>query len=342
MEAQQLTEALRAMKPKDYDWTFALYSTQKSRDGVQLRWNACEMRDVARWVEQLTRQLLEKALPDHAISEYSPLLPKEEIGALEQGHELIRDQLRDMLLGIGGAERLAPEDFVNGVVSRPVGYAFYGVETEQARRGRAEAEALAVASAAESAGEEPPLLSEELPPAKQVLFLRRSNPFLSGAKVLLCLGENGEIAESAAPLLKFAPQTDFLFLEGHCFFFAESIEKDFDMESRPAAVCGRRLEQIAQAEVVGNFEQLELAALSGKNTRKFFDFDREILAHIAGLSLEARADFLATYGIILDAGGKMDTSDPEQCELIIDLLCGRSCLDALGRLAVGINIKPRE
>ncbi|MDR3314001.1 MAG: hypothetical protein LBS96_06045 [Oscillospiraceae bacterium] len=337
MEAQQLTEALRGLKPKDYDWAFALYSTHKSRDGVQLSWNTCEMRGIGRWIEQLARQLLEKALPDHAISEYSPLLPKEEIGVLERGHELIRDPLREILLGIGNAERLAPEDFVNGVVSKPVGYAFYGVETEDARRKRAEAEAPA-SEEDESAAP----LPAELPAAKEALFLRRANPFLSVAKALLCQGENGEIAESEAPLLKFMPQTDFLLMEDCCFFFAESIQKDFDMESRPAAVCGRRLEQIAQADVVGNFEQLELAALGGKNTRKFLDFDREILEHIAGLSFESRMDFLSTYGITLDAGGKMDTADPEQCELIIDLLCGRSCLDALGRLAVGINIKPRE
>ena len=328
MEAQQLTEALRALKPKEYDWTFALYSAHKSKDGAQLRWNACGMRGVALWVEQLARQLLEKALPDHVISEYSPLLPKEEIGALGRGHELIRDQLREMLYGIESAEPTAPEDFVNGVVTKPVGYAFYGVETEEARRKRMEP-------------------SEEgqpqvLPPAKEALFLRRSNPFITGAKTLLCLGAGGEIAESEAPLLKFTPQTDFLLMEDCCYFFAESVEKDFDMESRSAAVCSRRLEQIAKAEVVGSFEQLELAALSGKNTRKFLDFDREILEHIAGLSIDSRAEFLSTYGIILDANGKMDTNDPEQCELIIDLLCGRSCLDALGRLAVGFNIKPRE
>jgi hypothetical protein len=144
------------------------------------------------------------------------------------------------------------------------------------------------------------------------------------------------------PLLKFTPQVDFLLIDGICCVITESINKDLDLESRAAAVCGRRLEQIAQADVVSSYEQMELAALGGKHTRKFLDFDKEILDHIASLSIEARIDFLAAYGITLDADGKMDSAGPEQCEMIIDLLCGRTCTDVLGRLAVGVNIKPRE
>jgi len=48
------------------------------------------------------------------------------------------------------------------------------------------------------------------------------------------------------------------------------------------------------------------------------------------------------YGIELERDGKLSTNDPEQCEMIIDRLCGRTCTDVLGRLVVGVNIKPRE
>ncbi|MCL2107404.1 MAG: hypothetical protein FWH26_10170 [Oscillospiraceae bacterium] len=320
MDIQNLTAALQDFRPKEYTWTFALYSAHKSRDGLQLSWNACAMREIPRWTEVLARTLLEKSLTERGVTEYSPLLPKEQIGVLERGSELIRGQMSDMLLGITGAQTLAPEDFANGVVSRPAGYAFYGVRPVTPEE-------------LEADGQQKP---------REIIFMRRGNPFITGAKMLLCTGQNGGIAESEAPLLKFTPQTDFLLIEDMCCFISESIAKDFDLESRPNAVCARRLEQIAESDVVGCFEALEMAALSGKNTRKFLDFDREILTHIAGLSIEARMDFLGTYGVELDANGKMNTADPEQCELIIDLLCGRSCLDVLGRLAVGLNIKPRE
>lgn len=320
MDTHSLVTALQGINPKDYEWKFCLYSASKSRDGVALRWNACGMRDIPLWTEQMVRLLLEKTLTERVVTEYSPLLPKEEIGALSQGDAQIRDQIGDILLGITGAETKAPEDFVSGAAGKPVGYVFYGLKPAQPAEDGEEAAAL----------------------PKEVLFWRRANPFISGAKALLCTGQGDEIAESQSPLLKFTPQTDFLLLDGICYLISEAVGKDLELESRASAVCARRLEQVAEADVVGNYEQLELAALGGKHTKKFLDFDKEILSHIASLSVEARIDFLSVYGITLDSDGKMDSSDPEQCELIIDLLCGRTCVDVLGRLAVGMNIKPRE
>ena len=323
METQALVTALQGLNPKEYEWKFCLYSSHKSKDGVQLSFARCEMAGIPLWAEQMIRLLLEKTLTERVVTDYSPLQPKEEIGALSQGDERVRDQIGDLLLGVTGCDAKAPEDFVNGVVNKPVGYVFYGLRPIQ-----------------ESGDRE----QESGMPPKEVLFLRRANPFISGggAKGLLCVGKGDGIAEAQTPLLKFTPQTDFLLADGICYLLSEAVGKDFDLESRPAAVCARRLEQVAQADVVGSYEQLELAALGGKHTRKFLDFDKEILDHIASLSIEARMDFLAAYGITLDSDGKMDSKDPEQCELIIDLLCGRTCTDVLGRLAVGVNIKPRE
>jgi len=312
MDTHSLVTVLQGLNPKGYDWKFCLYSTNKSRDGVNLNWNACAMRDIPRWAEQMIRLLLEKTLAERVVTEYSPLCPKEEIGAFSQGDPQIRDQIGDILLGIAGAEAKAPEDFANGSMGKIAGYAFYGKQIIEG---------------------EPP---------REVLFLRRANPFISGAKAMLCTGQGDEIAEAQSPLLKFTPQVDFLLIEGVCYVISESIAKDFELESRANAVAGRRLEQISQADIVGNYEQMELSALGGKHTKKFLDFDKEILGHIASLSIEARIDFLAVYGIELDSDGKLGSNDPEQCELIIDLLCGRTCTDVLGRLAVGVNIKPRE
>ena len=321
MDTHSLITALQGLAPKEYEWKFCLYSSHKSKDGVQLRFARCEMDGIPLWAEQMTRLLLEKTLTERVVTDYSPLQPKEEIGALFQGDARVRDQIGDLLLGIAGCDANAPEDFVNGVVNKPVGYAFYGLRPAKKDE-----------------------QGEVYEPAREVLFLRRANPFISGsgAKGLLCVGKGDAIVEARTPLLKFTPQTDFLLIGGICYIISEAVVKDFDMESRPAAMCARRLEQIAQADVVGSYEQLELAALGGKHTRKFLDFDKEILDHIASLSIEARMDFLAAYGIALDSDGKIRSEDPAQCELIIDLLCGRTCTDVLGRLAVGVNIKPRE
>jgi hypothetical protein len=127
-----------------------------------------------------------------------------------------------------------------------------------------------------------------------------------------------------------------------CYFFSSGVAKDFALENRHFAIASKRLALIADAGVVSNIEALEKAAFTAKNARKFADFDKQVLEHIARLPVNEREEFLATYGVTIDYNGRMDTSDAEQCELMIDLLCCRSCLDPLGRLAVGSNITVRE
>jgi hypothetical protein len=151
-----------------------------------------------------------------------------------------------------------------------------------------------------------------------------------------------EVAATDKPVLKLAPGVDFLLLGDACYFFSSGVEKDFALENRYFAIASKRLATVADADIVSNIEALEKAAFTSKNARKFVDFDRDVFDHIARLDTMDREEFLATYGVTIDAAGKMDTSDAEQCELIIDLLCCRSCLDPLGRLAVGSNITVRE
>lgn len=312
MDTQTLSKNLRELTPGDFDWKFALYSTHKGRDGLELDFTSCKMKDISSWVESLIANLLTKTLSDKTVTDYTPFLPKETIGALAQSDERIRDQLRDLFMNIQNALEYAPEDYGAGVIPTSAGYAFYGCKKDEDDK-----------------------ITEE------VIFMRRSNPFMSGNKVRLCTTAGGEIIQSEKPLLKFTPVTDFLLVQGVCYFFSAGIEKDFALENRHAAICAKQMARIADAGIVSNYEQLERSAMSAKNTRKFLDFDQNILEHISNLGILERMDFLSTYGITTDNEGRMDTYDPEQCELVIDLLCCRSCVDALGRLSVGSKITPR-
>ncbi|MDR0405683.1 MAG: hypothetical protein LBH54_02685 [Clostridiales bacterium] len=313
LETRALTESLRGFSSAGFEWSFALYNTRKSRDGLALEWKLCRMRDVAKWTEVLAAYLLEKTAAEKTVAPYSPFLSREVIPALAETDDFIREQLWETLTDIKNGLEYAPENFVNGDVSKPTGYAFYGCQKDA-----------------------------EGKVTKQTLFMRRANPFLSGDKIRLCAARVKEIVTSDTPLLKFAAATDFLLIDGVCYFFSAGIEKDFELKNRNLAVAAKRVGEIANAEIVSDLDKLEAAAFAAKNARKFIDFDKTVLAHVTRLSIVDREEFLLTYGITVDRGGRMDTSDPEQCELIIDLLCGRSCLDALGRLSVGSNIMPRE
>ncbi|MDR1565397.1 MAG: hypothetical protein LBS74_10615 [Oscillospiraceae bacterium] len=312
MDIKAFTESIRGLVPSEYQWKFSLYSTSKSSDGLELNFGLCAMQGISVWAEVIKNHLLEKVASSRLVAEYSPLLEKEVIGAVAETDELIKEPLSTILTDLQNALEYPSEDFVNGTMPRTAGYAFYGERTD------------------EESGE-----------LKKVLFMRRSNPFLQGAKTLLCTVQGEALAQSVSPVLKFAAPVDFLFIDGVCYFLSTGIEKDFELENRNAAICAKRMELIAESGVIGNYDMLESEAMSAKNARKFIDFDNAILKHIVSLEIMDRIDFLSTYGIILDNEGRIETSDAEQCELLIDLLCCRSCLDAFGRLAVGSKITPR-
>jgi len=298
--------------PEAYEWKFAIYSVQKSRDGMELEWNLCNMRDISGQIDIIREYLLKKPVASKQVMQYSPFISdKEFIGVLDKSDELLHEQLSDIILNIRNGQTYPPSSFISGSMLKITGYAFYG----------------------ECGAESSDKFSEP------VLFMRRANPFLSGARLYTGLGN--EIAPNESPTLKFSAAVDFLAIDGKRYFFSSSIEKDFAFENRHFAIAQKHIEKLVAVEIVGNFERFEKVVMTAKNARKFIDFNQDVLDYIIRLPIVERGEFLDKYGVNLDASGKMDTYDPEQCELIIDLLCCRSCLDPLGRLSVGNNITPR-
>jgi len=82
MDTQALTDALRGFKPDEWDWKFALYASKKGRDGRELDFSLCAMKGIAAWTDTLRTVLLEKAIGERTVTEYSPYLPKEYIPAV--------------------------------------------------------------------------------------------------------------------------------------------------------------------------------------------------------------------------------------------------------------------
>lgn len=314
MNTHTLVEALRSLNTNEMNWKFALYGTSKSRDGLELEWNICNMRGIAEWAETLRTTLLSKSAAEKTVTEYSPFLSdKEHIAAIPKDNDMIREQIADIILNIQNGIAYAPEDFISGVLPKVAGFAFYGERKD-----------------------------DEGKVAETVLFMRRGNPFITGQKNRLCTSDGKEVVVSEKPMLKFTPAVDFIFIGDVCYFNSSAIEKDFDLENRNIAIAAKRMTVIAESDIVSDYEKLEEVVMMAKNARKFADFDKQILEHIARLGVLDRAEFLSTYGVTIDNNGRMDTVDPEQCELIIDLLCCRSVVDPLGRLATGNNITPRE
>jgi hypothetical protein len=300
MDTTTLTEALRSLDTNALSWKFALYTTHKGRDGMELEWHLCNMQGISEQANLICEYLLKKPVADKPVAHYLPFLSdKENIFALENNNEMIHTQLTDILMGIRNGQAYTPKEFVSGKLPKIAGYAFYGVHSGDD----------------ESGG--------------PTLFMRRGNPFLSGAPLY------------AVPIIKFAASADFLSINGSCYIFSASIENDLAFENRHIAIAEKCLEKIAEAGVIGNYDSFEGTVMKIKNAKKFMAFNEEILEYITGLSITDRADYLDKFGVELDKDGRMDSYESSQSELIIDLLCGRSCLDPLNRLSVG-SITPRD
>ena len=72
MDSTILADALRGLDFSKYSWKFALYSTQKTRDGLELEWNLCNMNDIDEQVEIIRDYLLKKPVADKPVAQYSP------------------------------------------------------------------------------------------------------------------------------------------------------------------------------------------------------------------------------------------------------------------------------
>lgn len=314
MDTTTLTEALRELSPDTLTWKLALYSTSKGRDGLELDWHLCSMRGIASQADSTREYLLKKPVAEKPVAAYTPFLSdKENIGAIAKEDKVIHEQLVDIILSIRNGQAHAPEGFVSGVLPKPAGYAFYG----------------------ERRDDEDNIL-------EQVIFLRRSNPFMSGQSARLFTTEGDDVISCVNPVLKFTSTADFLLIGNVCYVLSSAVEKDLSLENRHFAIAQKRMGLIAEADIVSDYDKLEACVMKAKNARKFLDFDKAVLEYIGRLPIVEREEFLGTYGVTIDHNGRMDTSDAEQCEMIVDLLCCRSCLDPLGRLSVGSNITPRE
>ena len=312
MDTATLTDALRGLDAEALSWKFALYVSRKGRDGVELEWYLCNMQDIPGLVNLIREYLLKKPAADKPVARYSPFLSdKEHIAALENSSEMIHAPLTDMRMSIRNGRVYPPQDFISGKLPKTAGYAFYG---EYAR-----------------AENEPP---------DPVLFMRRGSPFLTGA--LLFRGTPAGVALNDAPVVKLSASVDFLSIKGVSYIFSASVENDLAFENRHIAIAEKYLGKIAAAEIISGYDRFEQTVMKIKNARKFLAFNEEILDYITGLPITDRAAYLEKFGVELDPAGRMDAYEASQSELIIDLLCGRSCLDPLNRLSVGSHITPRE
>lgn len=151
-------------------------------------------------------------------------------------------------------------DYVSGAAAKPVGYGFYDC-----------------------------FKKEDDTVKTEILLLNRKNPFMTGNKSLLFVPKEDCLTTYDDPLLDIALDAGLLYIDGVCYFLNPNIEKDFGLEDRNVQICEQRMELIAEASIISDYEQLEAVAV--KSARKFVDFDNAILDHIVKYPLPPETIF---------------------------------------------------
>ena len=135
MDTATLTDALRNLDADSLSWKFALYTTHKGLDGIELEWHLCNMQGIPEQINLMREYLLKKPVADKPVARYSPFLSdKENICALENDNEMLHSQLSDIFMSIRNGVAYPPQDFVSGKLPKITGYAFYGVNPSFLKR----------------------------------------------------------------------------------------------------------------------------------------------------------------------------------------------------------------
>ncbi len=119
------------------------------------------------------------------------------------------------------------------------------------------------------------------------------------------------------------------------YFLTLAGENLFNMERSYKAVCHRKLEDIAQADIINGMEDFKFAAAAGRNPRKFISFNANRLTALKKKSV--RVAMARQFSIPLDADGdKFDASVEGTAEKIVKLLCNKGMIDPFEKMAVEV------
>ena len=138
------------------------------------------------------------------------------------------------------------------------------------------------------------------------------------------LHSNGMFTEIPSKVLSLHTTIDVVIINNTVYMLTLSGENLFNMERAYKATCAAKLIEIDRCNIVNNFEAFSTAAKSGHNPRKFVSFND---AHLQKLKhARSRVKMAKKFNIPMD-GDFFDTTNPNDIDKIIKLLCNRGMVD---------------
>lgn len=156
-----------------------------------------------------------------------------------------------------------------------------------------------------------------------IYLLTRKNPIVSYKKSRhIFTSLNNTISTPQEPIIHFNKCFDALIINSTAYMINLNCESIFNMAYSHKLICQRTLTEIQHANIINNFEAYSTFALSAQNPKKFFTYDRTILANLADPTF--RTSFANSLSIPYDANtNKLDLSNETDAKHFTSAICGK-------------------
>ena len=148
------------------------------------------------------------------------------------------------------------------------------------------------------------------------------------------LHDSSTFKEIPGKVLYLRESIDVLIYGSVIFFLDMRGENLFSMERSYKKKCSMIIEEMKGMDICSDYEAFASVAVSGINPRRFISFNRPRL--IALSNPETRPEKASLFQLQVDNNGKINTSDKENSEKLIKVLCRKGMYDPFEEVPVEV------
>ena len=147
--------------------------------------------------------------------------------------------------------------------------------------------------------------------------------------------DEGKFWEITDKILNLRTSINVVIYDKTVYFLDMSGETLFNMERAYKLKCYEAVNEIENLNIISNIEMFRNTATSGQNPRKFAAFSKSKLKLLS--ETKNREKTAKYFKIPLTDNNQFDTSQKEDAENLVKVLCGKAMWDILEKIPVEVN-----
>lgn len=148
------------------------------------------------------------------------------------------------------------------------------------------------------------------------------------------LYDEGTFFELDKKVLNLRQNIDVIIIDNTVYLLTLAGEKLFNMERSYKAVCTSKAQDICESGIITDINVFKTVATSGHNPRRFVAFNQNRFERMK--DARTRREMAATFNLLVNAEGLIDTSSAGTAEKLVKLLCNKGMLDPFDNVPVEV------